>query len=113
MLFNSDSKSKEEKTVADINRFLNRDKEGKFLPENPGGPGRPKGAIGKYSQIKRDILDVWEEEKGKERFRYFFIHRFEWALAIILSLCPKKWLELKKDLETGQITLEAEEKDAE
>ncbi len=110
MLFQS--LTKEEKMQTDLDRFLNRDSKGQFAIGNPGGPGRPKGAINKYSRIRQDILDIWDEENGKERFRFFFTRaeNFERALAIVLSLCPKKWLELKKDLESGNITVEAEER---
>jgi len=58
-----------------------------------GGPGRPKGLKNKYTQIKEDILEVWDEENGKERFRELFKGNradFIKALVIIASLLPKK-----------------------
>lgn len=58
-----------------------------------GGPGRPKGSKNKYTLLKEEILEVWEEERGKERFKALFTgstRDFTKALEIILSLIPKE-----------------------
>lgn len=57
-----------------------------------GGPGRPKGSLNKFSRLKEDILEVWEEEGGKEKFRSLFkgtSRDFIKALDIIIRLMPK------------------------
>ena len=64
-----------------------------------GGPGRPKGLKNKYTQIKEDILEVWDEENGKERFRELFKGSkgdFIKVLGMIVSLLPKESEEAKK-----------------
>jgi len=112
MLFNAPTK--EEKSQADFNRFLNRDSQGKFAVGNPGGPGRPKGSKDQFNEIRKDILMVWREMEGKERFAYFFSNpeNFEKALHIIFAVCPKKWfLELVKDINSGQVAIKVEKKD--
>ncbi len=82
-----------------------------------GGPGRPKGLKNRYSLIKNEILDVWEEEKGKEKFRQLLnsgTRDYIKALHIIVALLPKEPTmfvekEVQKFLVTwsdGQVTQE-------
>lgn len=57
-----------------------------------GGPGRPKGLANKFTMIKRDMLEVWQEEDGKERFRQLFkgsSKDFLKALEKIVTIMPK------------------------
>lgn len=58
-----------------------------------GGPGRPRGSLNKFTQIKNDMLEVWIEEDGKEKFRQLFKgteRDFLKALGAILALLPKE-----------------------
>ena len=65
-----------------------------------GGPGRPKGLKNKFTQIKEEILEVWEEEDGKERLRELFKgnnkNDFIKILSLIISLLPKEPEETTK-----------------
>lgn len=57
-----------------------------------GGPGRPKGLKNRFTQIKQDMLEVWHEENGKERFRELFKggqRSFIKALEKIVAILPK------------------------
>lgn len=57
-----------------------------------GGPGRPKGLKNKFTLIKQDMLEVWEEENGKERFRELFKgpqKDFLRALDKIVAILPR------------------------
>lgn len=61
-----------------------------------GGPGRPKGLKNKFTLIKQDMLEVWEEEGGKERFRELFrgsTKDFITALEKIVLILPKEKAE--------------------
>lgn len=67
-------------------------KVGQGLP----GPGRPKGLVNRYTKIKNDLLEVWDEENGKEIVREMlrsksFRERL-FALKIIVDLLPKEIL---------------------
>jgi len=108
--FKSPDPKKEKES--DLKRFFNRDTQGKFSVGNPGGPGRPPGSLNTCTQIRRDILSIWEEEGGKEKFRAFFKipYNFEKALAIILAVSPKLKIEVKED-SAGVRTLTIQEKD--
>ncbi len=68
-----------------------------------GGPGRPKGSKNKFTQIKHDFVEVWQEENGKERFRELFKgdkRDFLKALEMIVSILPKESMEeINKDRE--------------
>ena len=55
-----------------------------------GGPGRKPGVPNKYTQIKNEMLQVWEEEMGKEKFRALFLKHFAHALDRIISIMPKE-----------------------
>ncbi len=58
-----------------------------------GGPGRPKGSKNKYTLIKEELAEVWQEEGGKERFRQLFNGNqteFLKALDRIISILPKE-----------------------
>lgn len=78
---------------------LERNQDGTWAVGNQGGPGRPPGSLNKYTQIRRDILDVWHEENGKERFRKYFNgpFTFEKALSIILAVSPKLKISVSED----------------
>ena len=43
-----------------------RDEQGRFLPGNPGGPGRPKGKLSLMAIIERKLEEIPE---GEERTR--------------------------------------------
>ncbi len=61
-----------------------------------GGPGRPKGSKNKFTSIKEQMLEVWEEENGKNHFKRLFHasnRDFIKALELILSLMPKELCE--------------------
>ena len=79
-----------------------------------GGPGRPKGSKNKFTLIKEQLAEVWEEEGGKERFRGLFKGSqkdFVMALDKIISISPKEPL-IKFDVsEPVQITYKWIEKD--
>lgn len=67
-----------------------------------GGPGRPKGLKNRFTLIKQDMLEVWEEEKGKERFRELFKGTqkdFIKALEKIVAILPK---ESQLDADSGE-----------
>ncbi len=67
-----------------------------------GGPGRPPGLKNRYSLIKQDMLEVWQEEGGKERFRELFkgdMRDFLKALEKIVAIMPRE-----VDLETQAVT---------
>lgn len=72
-----------------------------------GGPGRPKGLKNKFTQIKEDILAVWEEEDGKERLRELFKgnnkNDFIKILTLIISLLPKEPEEVTKGQKCPEI----------
>ena len=58
-----------------------------------GGPGRPKGSKNKFTLVKEEIAEVWQEEGGKERFRSLFNGNpkdFLNALDRIISILPKE-----------------------
>ena len=58
-----------------------------------GGPGRPKGSKNKFTLIKEQLVEVWEEEGGKERFRELFKGSqkdFIMALDKIITILPKE-----------------------
>ena len=88
----------------DKDRFKNgcpieKNSDGTWAVGNVGGPGRPPGSISKYNQIRCDLLDCWEECRGKERFKNLLTSPFgfEKALQIILAVAPKLRLELRED----------------
>lgn len=73
---------------------IGRNAEGKFIEGNSGGPGRPQGMKNRFSIIKDDMLQIWVEENGKEKFRKLFVDEktFPKALEKILSLCPREMM---------------------
>ena len=76
-----------------------------------GGPGRLKSSLNKYSQLKKDILEVWEEESGKEKFRELFRGSnsdFVKALHIIIRLMPKNEPEERLQDKVLQIVYSSE-----
>ena len=72
-----------------------------------GGPGRPKGVKNKFTLIRRDLLEVWEEENGKERFRELFNGSkkdFLKALEKIIAILPKEPVTASNE-EKGEVTI--------
>lgn len=64
-----------------------------------GGPGRPRGLKNKHTQIKDDMLAVWLEEQGKERFRELFKGSkadFLKALEKIIAIMPKEIADMEE-----------------
>ena len=61
---------------------------GRFAVE--GGPGRKPGIPNKFTMIKQQMVEVWEEEIGKEKFRAMFLKKFPHALDRIISIMPKE-----------------------
>lgn len=83
----------------------NFDDQGKFAEGNNLSKGRPKGSKNRFTQIKEDIIEVWHEEEGKERFRGLFKGSnkdYLKALDVIVSLLPKQDL---KDLGMSETKL--------
>lgn len=76
------SKNKEEKKtkINPINRL------GEYAIK--GGPGRPAGMKNKFTLLKEQMVDVWSEENGKEKFREFFGKEFARALDKIIAIMP-------------------------
>ncbi len=74
-----------------------------------GGPGRPKGLKNKFSQIKDDILEIWEQEDGKERLRELIQNAnkndFIKIFGLIVSLLPKDAVEVPKGQFIPQIKI--------
>ena len=75
-----------------------RSDNGRFLNGNKGGPGRPKGSVNLYTQIKNDILEVWNQEGGREKFAKYFREdmTFPKALEKIICLLPKDGSDRQK-----------------
>ena len=64
-----------------------------------GGPGRPKGLKNKHTLIKQEMLEVWLEEQGKERFRELFKGTktdFIKALEKIIAVMPKELADIEE-----------------
>jgi hypothetical protein len=66
---------------------------GKFAVGNPGGPGR-KGTLGKFTQMKLDLVKAWKTSEGKKRFLEMLNSKdpadFKWAVERIISILPKE-----------------------
>lgn len=54
------------------------------------GPGRPVGSKNRFTLIKESMLDIYQEENGKEHFRLFFRKEFSRALDKIIAIMPKE-----------------------
>ena len=57
----------------------------------PGNKGRVQGLPNHYTRIKEDILSIFTEEGGKERFRKYFrkVKNFPKAMQMITALMPR------------------------
>lgn len=53
-------------------------------------PGRPKGSKNRFTVIKEQMAEIFEEEGGKEAFRKFFKSQFPKALDKIIAIMPKE-----------------------
>jgi hypothetical protein len=82
-------KTEEEQRLANLGDFAIK-----------GGPGRPKGLKNKFTRIKEDMLDVWHEEGGKEKFRTMFRDKHEKAVDKIISILPRE-IEVDASLDEG------------
>ena len=57
-----------------------------------GNPaGRPLGSKNRFTKFKQDVIDLWEEEGGKEKLREMFKkdEKFLSILDRMISICPK------------------------
>jgi len=65
---------------------------GKYLIT--GGPGRPKNALSKFTMMKKDLVDVWNKGKGKQRLLEMLKSRdiadYKWAVERIIQILPKE-----------------------
>jgi len=68
-----------------------------------GGPGRPKGALGKFSRMKHDMVKAWISENGAEKFRQLLRGEkgdFLKAVDRIIAVMPKE-VDMKLDATIG------------
>ena len=95
-------------TVKKTTENDNFDKNGKFANGNQIGQGRPKGSKNKFTLIKEQMVEVWEEEGGKERFRELFRgskKEFLQALDRIIAILPKESMPDPKADETKMVII--------
>lgn len=78
--------------LADKISDADRDEKGRFKEGNPGSHGRPVGSKNKFTLLKEDIVDLWQEENGKEKLRAFFNHpkTFFKVLDTMVAVLPKE-----------------------
>ncbi len=55
-----------------------------------GGPGRPSGSKNKFTIIKEQLAEVWEENNGKGKFKEMFNEDFAKAIDKIIAVMPKE-----------------------
>ena len=75
-----------------------------FQKGNKLSPGRAKGSLNKFTQVKQDMVDIWAEENGKEKFRGMFQNDLKRALKEITTILPKD-VKVGGDEESGPIRI--------
>ena len=68
-------------------------KKGQIKPGQVLNPkGRPKGSKNKFTLFKQEVIDLWEEEGGKEKLRELFKDNknFFKVLDRMIAVCPKE-----------------------
>ena len=63
-----------------------------FQKGNKHSPGRKKGSLNKFTQVKHDLIDIWNEdcrEKIKEMVKQRGKNDVKWLTEVITKLLPK------------------------
>ena len=77
-----------------------------FKKGNKYGIGRPKGSVNKFTQIKQEMADAWQEEGGKEHFKKLFNKKqFIQALKYITVIMPKEAIVKTEDKDGNAVPL--------
>ena len=70
-----------------------RDRNGRFVPGNGGGPGRRLGVPNKTSiegrQVRQAILDCWQTIDGEKKLAEWAEANFEKFLHLLVGLLPR------------------------
>ena len=69
-----------------------------------GGPGRPKNAVNKFTDLKNGLADAWARGKGKQRLEKMLLEgsnaQFIEILKVIADLLPKEQV-INADVSVG------------